>query len=74
MRSFAYVLPDTIEQASEQAKLKGAVLKAGGIDLLDLMKGDIIAPERLVNLSHIKIPGHARDRASRTTACTWGPW
>jgi xanthine dehydrogenase YagS FAD-binding subunit len=59
MRSFSYVLPDTLEQASEQAKLKGAVLKAGGIDLLDLMKGDIIAPERLVNLSSIsaKTPG-----------------
>ena len=57
MRSFSYVLPDTIEQASEQAKLKGAVLKAGGIDLLDLMKGDIIAPERLINLSNIKSPG-----------------
>jgi xanthine dehydrogenase YagS FAD-binding subunit len=59
MRSFAYVLPDTLEQASQQAMLKGAVLKAGGIDLLDLMKGDIIAPERLVNLAHIsaKTPG-----------------
>jgi xanthine dehydrogenase YagS FAD-binding subunit len=57
MRSFSYVLPDTLEQASEQAKLKGSVLKAGGVDLLDLMKGDIIAPERLVNLSTIKTPG-----------------
>jgi xanthine dehydrogenase YagS FAD-binding subunit len=57
MRNFAYVLPDSIEQASQQASLKGAVLKAGGIDLLDLMKGDIIAPERLVNLSSVKHPG-----------------
>jgi xanthine dehydrogenase YagS FAD-binding subunit len=57
MRNFAYVLPESIEQASQQAALKGAVLKAGGIDLLDLMKGDIIAPERLVNLSTVKHPG-----------------
>jgi xanthine dehydrogenase YagS FAD-binding subunit len=57
MRNFAYVLPESIEQASQQAALKGAVLKAGGIDLLDLMKGDIIAPERLVNLSTVKNPG-----------------
>jgi xanthine dehydrogenase YagS FAD-binding subunit len=57
MRNFAYVLPESIEQASQQASLKGAVLKAGGIDLLDLMKGDIIAPERLVNLSTVKHPG-----------------
>ncbi len=56
MRSFSYVLPDTLEQASEQAKLKGALLKAGGIDILDLLKGDIIAPQQLVNLSHIKNP------------------
>jgi xanthine dehydrogenase YagS FAD-binding subunit len=56
MRSFSYVLPDTLEQASEQASLKGAILKAGGIDVLDLLKGDLIAPERLVNLSHIKNP------------------
>jgi xanthine dehydrogenase YagS FAD-binding subunit len=57
MRNFAYVLPESIEQASQQAALKGAVLKAGGIDLLDLMKGDIIAPERLVSLSTVKHPG-----------------
>jgi xanthine dehydrogenase YagS FAD-binding subunit len=56
MRSFSYVLPDTLEQASEQAALKGAILKAGGIDVLDLLKGDLIAPERLVNLSSIKNP------------------
>jgi xanthine dehydrogenase YagS FAD-binding subunit len=57
MRNFAYVLPETVEQASQQSSLKGAVLKAGGVDLLDLMKGDIIAPERLVNLSNVKSPG-----------------
>jgi xanthine dehydrogenase YagS FAD-binding subunit len=56
MRSFSYVLPDTLEQASEQASLKGAILKAGGIDVLDLLKGNLIAPERLVNLAHIKNP------------------
>jgi xanthine dehydrogenase YagS FAD-binding subunit len=57
MRNFAYVLPESIEQASQQSSLKGAVLKAGGVDLLDLMKGEIIAPERLVNLSSVKNPG-----------------
>jgi xanthine dehydrogenase YagS FAD-binding subunit len=56
MRNFAYVLPESIEQAQAAAKEKGAVLKAGGIDLLDLMKGDIIQPEKLVNLLTIKGP------------------
>jgi xanthine dehydrogenase YagS FAD-binding subunit len=57
MRNFSYVLPDTIEAASLEAKVEGAVLKAGGVDLLDLMKGQIISPERLVNLSNVRAPG-----------------
>jgi xanthine dehydrogenase YagS FAD-binding subunit len=57
MRNFAYVLPETVESASAEAKVEGAVLKAGGVDLLDLMKGNIIAPQRLVNLSHVRAPG-----------------
>jgi xanthine dehydrogenase YagS FAD-binding subunit len=54
MRNFAYVLPETVAAAAAEAKVEGAVLKAGGVDLLDLMKGNIIAPQRLVNLSHLK--------------------
>ena len=56
MRNFAYVLPESIDQAQMAAKEKGAVIKAGGIDLLDLMKGDIIQPDKLVNLLTIKGP------------------
>src|SRR5256885_16369072 len=56
MRNFAYVLPESIEQAQQAAKEKGAVLKAGGIDLLDLMKGDIAQPDKLGNLLTVKGP------------------
>jgi xanthine dehydrogenase YagS FAD-binding subunit len=56
MRNFAYVLPESIEQAQLAAKEKGAVLKAGGIDLLDLMKSDIIQPHKLVNLLTVTGP------------------
>jgi xanthine dehydrogenase YagS FAD-binding subunit len=56
MRNFGFVLPETIEQAQTAAKEKGAVIKAGGIDLLDLMKGDIIQPVKLVNLLTVKGP------------------
>jgi xanthine dehydrogenase YagS FAD-binding subunit len=56
MRNFSYVLPESIDQAQVAAKEKGAVIKAGGIDLLDLMKGDIIQPQRLVNLLTVKGP------------------
>jgi len=56
MRNFAYVLPETVEQASLAAMEKGSLLKAGGVDVLDLMKGDLIQPQRLVNLLHVKAP------------------
>lgn len=57
MRNFAYVLPESLEQAQKAAREKGAVLKAGGIDLLDMMKSEVIAPSRLVNLLSVKSPG-----------------
>ena len=50
MRNFAYVMPESLDQAQLAAKEKGAVLKAGGIDLLDLLKADLIRPDKLVNL------------------------
>jgi xanthine dehydrogenase YagS FAD-binding subunit len=56
MHNFAYVLPQSLAEAQLAAKEKGAVFKAGGIDLLDLMKGDIIRPEKLVNLLTVKGP------------------
>jgi xanthine dehydrogenase YagS FAD-binding subunit len=56
MRNFAYVLPETVEQASLAAMETGAKLKAGGVDVLDLMKADLIQPSQLVNLLHVKSP------------------
>src|SRR3954463_6343296 len=56
MRNFAYVLPESIADAQKAVKEKGSVFKAGGIDLLDLMKADIVQPQRLVNLLTIKGP------------------
>jgi xanthine dehydrogenase YagS FAD-binding subunit len=56
MRNFGYVLPDSLEQAQTAALEKGAILKAGGIDLLDLMKADIVQPQKLVNLLTVKGP------------------
>ena len=56
MRNFSYVLPESIEQAQRAALEKGAVIKAGGIDLLDLMKGDVLQPQKLINLLTVKGP------------------
>lgn len=52
MNRFAYVDTKTIDEALGQLG-GGAVIKAGGIDLLDLMKDDIIAPSKLVNIRNI---------------------
>ncbi len=56
MRNFSYVMPQTIEAASIAAAQKNSVLKAGGIDLLDLMKGDLVRPDHLVNLLSVGSP------------------
>jgi xanthine dehydrogenase YagS FAD-binding subunit len=54
MRNFAYIQPDSIADAALAAAEEGAVLKAGGVDLLDLMKSDIVRPRALVNLLSLK--------------------
>ena len=59
MQSFEWVNPSSVEQATgllSADNARGPVLaKAGGIDLLDLMKEGILKPSRLVNLR--AIPG-----------------
>ena len=52
MNRFAFVDCTTVDQALAELK-DGAVLKAGGIDLLDLMKDDIVSPPRLVNIRNV---------------------
>jgi xanthine dehydrogenase YagS FAD-binding subunit len=59
MQTFEWVNPTSVAQAAEllgagDAK-KPVLAKAGGIDLLDLMKEGIVTPARLVNLK--TIPG-----------------
>jgi xanthine dehydrogenase YagS FAD-binding subunit len=59
MQSFEWVNPASVEQAAELLGADDArgpvVAKAGGIDLLDLMKEGILKPARLVNLR--AVPG-----------------
>src|ERR1700730_3859619 len=52
MKKFAFVDTRTVDEALSQLS-DGAVVKAGGIDLLDLMKEDIVAPPKLVNIRNI---------------------
>ncbi len=52
MNKFTFVDCTTVDGALNELK-DGAVIKAGGIDLLDLMKEDIISPPKLVNIRNI---------------------
>ncbi len=52
MRAFEYVSPTNKEQVATLLGDQGSIL-AGGTDLLALMKDDVVAPPRLVNIKQI---------------------
>ena len=52
MNRFSYLNCATVEEALDQLG-PDATIKAGGIDLLDLMKDGIVAPPRLVNIRNV---------------------
>lgn len=56
MKAFEYASPETKEQAVGLlgASWAQAEILAGGTDLLALMKDDVVAPKRLVNIKEIK--------------------
>jgi xanthine dehydrogenase YagS FAD-binding subunit len=53
MKNFEYVKPATISEAVAAAAEPGAAYLAGGTNLLDLMKGGIARPNRVVDISHL---------------------
>ena len=55
MKNFEYIRPATIADAIAAAAEPGAAYLAGGTNLLDLMKGGIARPDRLVDVS--RLPG-----------------
>jgi xanthine dehydrogenase YagS FAD-binding subunit len=55
MKTFDYVRPATISEAVAAAAEPGAVYLAAGTNLLDLMKGGIARPDRLVDVT--RLPG-----------------
>jgi xanthine dehydrogenase YagS FAD-binding subunit len=55
MNRFEYVRPTTIPEAIASASAPGAAYLAGGTNLLDLMKGNIARPDRLVDIT--RLPG-----------------
>src|ERR1700728_2349714 len=53
MKPFDYVRPATLQQAVAAASQPGAAYWAAGTNLLDLMKGGISRPNRLVDISRL---------------------
>jgi xanthine dehydrogenase YagS FAD-binding subunit len=55
MRNFDYVRPTTVREAVSAAAEPGAAYLAAGTNLLDLMKGGVARPDRLVDIT--RLPG-----------------
>jgi xanthine dehydrogenase YagS FAD-binding subunit len=55
MNRFDYIRPASIAEATAAAAAPGAAYLAGGTNLLDLMKGGVARPGRLVDIS--RLPG-----------------
>jgi xanthine dehydrogenase YagS FAD-binding subunit len=54
MNRFAWADARTLQQATELSSADGAVLKAGGVDLLDMLKEGIAEPKQIVNIRNLK--------------------
>jgi xanthine dehydrogenase YagS FAD-binding subunit len=61
MRTFEYVRPSTVREAVAAASEPGAAYLASGTNLLDLMKGGISRPTRLVDISRLPDLDHIKD-------------
>lgn len=57
MRPFDYQRPETADAARAAAASEGAAFIAGGTNLIDLMKLEIMAPGRVVDISRLGLDG-----------------
>jgi xanthine dehydrogenase YagS FAD-binding subunit len=53
MNTFDYVRPTTVRDAVAAAAEPGAAYLAAGTNLIDLMKGNVTRPRKLVDISHL---------------------
>jgi xanthine dehydrogenase YagS FAD-binding subunit len=53
MEPFTYLRLGSLDEALMQAAEPGAAILAGGTTLVDLMRGDLMAPTRLVDIGHL---------------------
>ncbi len=57
MQPFTYIRAGSLDEALREAAQPGAAILAGGTTMVDLMRGDLAAPSRLVDIGHL--PGLA---------------
>ena len=57
MRSFAYARPATVAEAARSASEPEAAVIAGGTNLIDLMKLEVMTPRRLVDVNRLDLAG-----------------
>ena len=55
MNRFDYIRPATVSEAIVAGALPGSAYLAAGTNLLDLMKGGVVSPQRLIDIS--RLPG-----------------
>src|SRR3954466_14644296 len=60
MKTFEYASAGSVEEAISLT-VKGAAIKAGGVDVLDLMKEHLFEPTRLVDIREIKELDYIKD-------------
>ncbi|MFK4496441.1 CO/xanthine dehydrogenase FAD-binding subunit [Bradyrhizobium japonicum] len=53
MKPFDYIRPATVAEAVAAAAKPGTAYLAAGTNLLDLMKGGVSRPDRLVDVTHL---------------------
>ncbi len=54
MKHFEYVRASTVAEAVAAAARPGSAYLAAGTNLLDLMKGNVVRPDRLVDITHLE--------------------
>ena len=55
MRTFDYIRPASVPEAVAAGQLPGTAYLAAGTNLVDLMKGGVATPERVVDIT--RLPG-----------------
>ena len=53
MNMFDFIRPKTADEAVAAAQAAGAAYLGGGTNLIDLMKGGVVRPSRLVDITHL---------------------